>query len=205
MTHPRLLRSYDTRSVNQFAGTTIWQAARATTAAPTFFKRVWIGPPKLEEAFIDGGVGTNNPVRLVIEEAARVFGQDRPVSCVVSLGTGQGNTIGFNTPGWSQSWVPTDLIHALEKMATDTERVEQEMEVRFANAPGVYHRFNVDQGLQNIGMEEWKRLGDVKTHTILYLNQHAVETRLKGAAERLGRRDTITTPAIYTTAELGTF
>ncbi len=47
-----------------------------------------------------------------------------------------------------------DLIQALKAMATDTEQVDREMAVRFASAPDVYYRFNVDQGFQNVGMEE---------------------------------------------------
>jgi patatin-like phospholipase/acyl hydrolase len=40
----------------------IWEAARATTAAPTYFPRM-----KLDDyEYIDGGVGFNNPVLLYV-------------------------------------------------------------------------------------------------------------------------------------------
>lgn len=36
----------------------IWEAARATSAAPAYFKRIKVG----SEELIDGGLGANNPV-----------------------------------------------------------------------------------------------------------------------------------------------
>ncbi|KAF1350209.1 acyl transferase/acyl hydrolase/lysophospholipase [Delphinella strobiligena] len=48
--HPFLMRSYaDSTNID---GLTIWQAARATSAAPTFFKRLKIG----NREYIDGGI-----------------------------------------------------------------------------------------------------------------------------------------------------
>ncbi|KAI9813961.1 MAG: hypothetical protein M1826_002339 [Phylliscum demangeonii] len=42
MTHPRLFRTYRVRD-NASANCKIWEAARATTAAVTFFRRIAIG------------------------------------------------------------------------------------------------------------------------------------------------------------------
>ena len=205
MANPRLLRSYNANSVDQYAGTTVVQAARATSAAPTFFKRVMIGPPGLEEPFVDGGLGTNNPVRLVIEESGRLFGSHCPISCIVSLGTGRRNVIGFDKPGYFQRWVPKDVIDVLKEITTDTETVEREMRVKFSSASDVYHRFNVDQGLQDVGMEEWDRLDAVKAHTIAYLNDPDQETRMKTAAEILAGHGAAGSAVMHTLAELGTY
>ena len=55
---------------------TIWEAGRATSAAPTFFKRIKIGPTGSGVEYVDAGLGCNNPVKQVVAEAARVFGED---------------------------------------------------------------------------------------------------------------------------------
>jgi predicted acylesterase/phospholipase RssA len=63
----------------------IWEAARATTAAPTFFKSMNIGTPSIP--YIDGGLGANNPSRLALAESRSIWGLDTKV-CLLSIGTG---------------------------------------------------------------------------------------------------------------------
>jgi patatin-like phospholipase/acyl hydrolase len=54
------LRSYKTtpKMQEEYPGFKIWEAARATSAAPTYFERLKVG----DDEFIDGGMGYNNPV-----------------------------------------------------------------------------------------------------------------------------------------------
>ncbi|KAI9765683.1 MAG: hypothetical protein M1840_007241 [Geoglossum simile] len=188
MAIPRLFRSYDSDSVGQYSDMTIWQAGRATSAAPTFFKRLRIGPENYEEEFIDGGVGTNNPTKELIAEATRVFGQHRRISCILSIGAGKTDIIEFTTSGILASFLPLKLVKALRGMATDAESVAREQEEKYQNTPGVYYRFNVEQGLQDIDLDEWKRLGDVKAHTISYLAEPAVSRKLDDAAVALSKK-----------------
>jgi predicted acylesterase/phospholipase RssA len=63
-------------------------AARATSAAPTYFEpaQVWVAGRQL--ALIDGGVFVNNPAMSAYSEARRLF-PDEESFLVVSLGTGQ--------------------------------------------------------------------------------------------------------------------
>jgi patatin-like phospholipase/acyl hydrolase len=101
-TEPYLLRNYDITSTNNnsfYQGCSGWlcrDAARATTAAPTYFK------PFVQDGkeYSDGGVGFNNPVQLVFEEALslstagfRVLESNQanyhfPIAYIVSIGTG---------------------------------------------------------------------------------------------------------------------
>jgi len=52
---PVLFRSYESHEPH--SNCKIWEAARATSAAPNFFKRIEIGRA---QPYIDGGLGRNN-------------------------------------------------------------------------------------------------------------------------------------------------
>ena len=61
---------------------------------------------------------------------------------------------------------------------------------RYKNLPGVYHRLNVERGLEDVSLDEWKKLGEVKTHTLAYLNRHEISREVDEIVEILvGRRD----------------
>lgn len=66
----------------------IWQAARATTAAPTFFKPMPIDNPRPTIIYVDSGLGNNNPSQLALAESWRIWDVGTKV-CLVSIGTGQ--------------------------------------------------------------------------------------------------------------------
>jgi hypothetical protein len=155
----------------------IWEAGRATSAAPRFFKRISIGEIDLQEQFIDAALGCNNPVRYLVKEAQREFGARSParqVGCIVSIGTGMPKVAGFDAPGLFQRALPKDLIKILASMATDAGDEAKMAKERYKNCPGLYHRLNVERGLEDVSLEEWKKLGEVKTHTTAYLRRDEV-------------------------------
>jgi len=155
-------------------GCKIWQAARATSAAPTFFKRIKIGR---KQEYIDGGMGCNNPSEVVLDEAKVLFG-DRPIGCLVSIGAGQPEVIGIKKPGFFQQFIPTDVINALKDTATDCNTTHQATSGRFANLPNTYFRLNVEQGMQGIKLSEWEKLSIVEAHTAQYLGDRDVGEKL---------------------------
>ena len=56
---PVFLRSYNnTHALSEFPSIKIWEAARATSAAPSYFEPLKIGDRKL----VDGGLAANNPL-----------------------------------------------------------------------------------------------------------------------------------------------
>lgn len=171
MDTPRLFRSYGPFGVDDYPNLPIWQAARATSAAPRFFKRMRIGEKNQEEEFVDGGMGANNPTKLLLKEVLRTYETTRRISCIVSVGCGEASIIDVKDPGFLQKILPTDLIDALKNLVTDCRQTAQEMEEKFQNLPNVYFRFNVDQGLQDTGLEEWKEVGAIKSRTITYLGR----------------------------------
>ncbi|KAE8416010.1 acyl transferase/acyl hydrolase/lysophospholipase [Aspergillus pseudocaelatus] len=64
-------------------------AARATSAAPTFFPPMEIATDKgVKHKLIDAALGANNPVGWLWNEVLRVFGAGRPIDCILSIGTG---------------------------------------------------------------------------------------------------------------------
>ncbi|KAJ7878262.1 FabD lysophospholipase-like protein, partial [Mycena leptocephala] len=192
MSLPVLFRTYNTTN-NPAMDCTIWQAGRATSAAPTFFKQIRIGPPGIEEAFVDGGMGQNNPIAALLLEAQVVF-PDCQIACIISLGTGQPHTIKIPTPSLLKRLFPLDVIEAIKGIATDCEKQHQLSAHHFDPVPHVYFRFNVEQGMQDIQLNQWERLGDVAANTRQYLLSHPIQNQLsdavKSLVEKIGRVST---------------
>lgn len=141
----------------------IWQACQATSAAPTFFPPMVIGRPPT--AYVDGGLGYNNPIRLLVEEARHIWPASREIGCIVSVGTGilASRDIGRTIQ---------PLFESLKGMATDTEKTAREFKEEMKHKYGVnqvYFRFNVQNGLEQVGLEEWKELDRTKVATEEYL------------------------------------
>ena len=169
---PMLFRTYESHETHP--GCKIWEAARATSAAPTFFKRIEIGRA---QPFIDGGLGCNNPSWVVLDEANALFGA-RPIGCLVSIGTGQVETVDIRRPGFFQQIIPTDVMDALKAIATDCEDTHEHMLRLFAHLPTTYFRLSVEQGMQGIKLSEWERLSKVEAHTAQYLRRKEVDEKL---------------------------
>ena len=84
---PTLFRSYSLDGERP-TKCKIWEAARATTAASTFFKPISIEEaPHLPIMYVDGGMGSNNPAQLALREASSIWGRDGRFS-LLSIGTG---------------------------------------------------------------------------------------------------------------------
>jgi predicted acylesterase/phospholipase RssA len=167
----RLFRSYRNYSAGEYVNMTIWQAARATSAAPTYFKRLKIGPSNAQEEFLNGGVGSNNPTKLMMDEAYKTFEKTRSVACVISIGAGVMDVSDLKSPTFGQKIIPRELINVMKEMVTDCEDVEKEVSRWFSAKPGVYFRFSVEKGLEDIKLEDAKELANMKTKTIRYLEQ----------------------------------
>jgi predicted acylesterase/phospholipase RssA len=92
---PVLLRSYDCKG-HMAENCAIWEAARATSAAPSFFKPISISDvsDSTKEHFIDGGVAHNNPAEVALTEARNIWTRSKRF-CLLSIGTGREKTIKF--------------------------------------------------------------------------------------------------------------
>ena len=174
---PTLFRTYESHETHLECK--IWEAARATSAAPTFFKRIEIGRA---QPFIDGGLGCNNPSRVVLNEAKALFGGARHIGCLVSIGAGQVETIGIRKPGLFQQIIPTDVVDAVKAIANECEATHENMLGLFAKLPATYFRLNVDQGMQGISLSEWDKLSNVEAHTTQYLKRTDVADKVASLA-----------------------
>ena len=187
MRFPTLFRSW-VPSSNQNYNCSIVQAARATTAAPTFFKAIEFGHPTAQR-YLDGGLRCNNPVKYVVEEA-RSLHPDRPISCVLSLGTGTMRVIGLEHPDAFQNMLPTNLIRLLRRIATDCDEQSDAMakQLNQRDKPNSYFRLNVNEGLENVSLAEWSGMGEVETHTVQYLRANDTGQKVDQVLELLNGR-----------------
>jgi Patatin-like phospholipase len=114
---PVLFRSYNCEGHNADK-CAIWQAARCTSATPSFFKPMFVDVRIPGGWYIDGGLGHNNPSQLALDEARRIWPTVKRF-CLVSIGTGRQKNVEFvdikdsDTPGESKSpltsalsWMP---------------------------------------------------------------------------------------------------
>ncbi|EPE02605.1 kinesin light chain [Ophiostoma piceae UAMH 11346] len=177
---PRLFRTYNVRT-NATFNCTIWEASRATSAAPTYFDPISIGNPGEQETFVDGGLGYNNPIKKVLEEASLVF-PNRQVGCVVSIGTGLASAIQFPRVPFTR---PFKLVKALAKMATESDVTAEEIQVQFQETKDTYFRFSVDRGLNNIHLAESNNFSKVRTYTTEYIRQSTVSFQIDAVVKAL--------------------
>jgi len=156
----------------------IWEACRATAAAPRFFKPISIGDHNLQEEYVDGGLGCNNPVKTLLKEAATEFGPEARISCIVSIGTGRRKVSQINPSSQYERTIPLQLVKALEAFTTSSEGIAKDMEKKYQVCPGLLQRLNVEFGLESTSLDEWSKLGEVKTHTEKYLKHEDVDRRI---------------------------
>jgi hypothetical protein len=133
----------------------------------------------MEEEYIDGGIGCNNPTKMLIKEAIREFDPQTKISCILSIGTGRPKLSSVDAPGAKQRIYPRELIDALASFATSSADVAKDVDSQYRKFPGLMHRLNVEEGLEEVSLDEWNKLGDVRSHTIEYLRREDVDKRIE--------------------------
>ncbi|KAH8829846.1 acyl transferase/acyl hydrolase/lysophospholipase [Flagelloscypha sp. PMI_526] len=201
--HPRILRTYRTRN-NPSPNCCIWEAIRATLASPGLLASYEIKNQLPGETMVGGSFRWNNPAAIVLKEAHQEFSQ-RPLSCLVNLGTGHPGVIRASEDKPLEETlvaIVRDCDRAAEEMTKSAKQlVDQEREWRtrhglpspekprkedpyLPNGPGAkgnpsfYFRFSVTQGMQKIGEADWERVSDIVTHTKQYLLEHESTTKV---------------------------
>lgn len=153
----------------------LWQAIRATSAAPGYFQELTLG----NDLHQDGGLLINNPTALAVHESKCLW-PDTPLECVVSLGTGR-----FENPGKNATYtsLKTKLTNVISS-ATDTEEVHAMLDAFLP--PDTYFRFNPYIS-EDISMDESRqvKLNLLQTECGRYLERN--EEKLKKVARILNR------------------
>lgn len=185
-----LLRSYPSADLDEIESPTIVEAALATSAATSFFDEVEIGG----EVFVDGALGANNPANEAFKEIQKIYGlsfaeAESRLACFTSIGTGH---LGLNELT-DNAW---ELVReTMVKIVTQTERTARDFEESHFTlfSSGRAFRFNVDHGLEAVGLDEWNQLGAIKAKTRNWLGyaSHANEVGLcaKQLANNVGLLD----------------
>ena len=180
------LRSYSLHDeLNIRARATICQAALATSAATTFFEPVSIG----DCTFADGSLGANNPVE---GEASNIWCSNtrdlKPlVKCFISIGTGNPGKRAFE-----ESMIKF-LGQTMVDIATETENTAKKFIARWADHfdKKRYYRFNVDQGLQSVGLDEHMKKGAIEAATEGYLNHTEQKFRVRDCIQNLRLKQSV--------------
>ncbi|PMD65959.1 FabD/lysophospholipase-like protein [Hyaloscypha bicolor E] len=163
----------------------IWEACRATSAASSFFDPIAVG--RYREEFVDGATGANNPIWEVWNQAQLMWGPqplEGRIKCVVSIGTGVPSLKPFRD----------DVLHIGETLitiATETEQTAEKFrrDKSHLEDNGQYYRFNVDRGLEEIGLEESKKRKEIAAATRRYIGSQGVFKQLQACANNIAGRE----------------
>jgi hypothetical protein len=173
MDHCQPFRTY--RSPRRCLDCTFVEAACATMAMPEYFSSVAIGPRLRKQVFAGIPHGFNNPMREVLKEAQLVFGEKRPVSLVLSLGSGQRARL-------------SDLDHHVTRLSRiHSDGVERDLQHQL-HGLGAYLRLNVDRGMESIELNDWDKLGSIETYTNIYLEMNQITNYIDSAFQWLLER-----------------
>ncbi|MCJ1384883.1 hypothetical protein MMC17_008001 [Xylographa soralifera] len=165
----------------------IWEAARATSAASSFFDPVTINMGTYTEDFIDGATGANNPVQELWNEAKDVWDPeplDRNLKSLVSIGTGVPSVEPFRTG-------LLEIGQTLIRISTETEQTAESFQRAHSELDDSdrYFRFNVRNGLEHIGLEDSSQKNAIMTLTERYVESQDTFKLLKRCGNGLAERE----------------
>lgn len=179
---------------NPYETCTVCDAARATSAAPTYFKEKKVG----KRILVDGGYGeTNNPSSnayrhyLLNPYAPELESSDN--IHWINIGTGTWPE-GAAPP--NQSWLRHLLPGTVNKMlnsvrdlmaiATECEATAAQMRFYERLESGLaFVRFSADTGLHTIALDRHDELENIERKTMAYLEKESVDKKLEQVAASL--------------------
>lgn len=185
---PRRFRTYKVSHGSD--NVKIWEAARATTAAPRVFREMAISMPSggVVEHFVDGGLGCNNPSQQAYMEIVDVLYPGRSnFNCFLSIGTGAAPTVASPTRTPLSALFPVGWIDVLKAATTNSSVIHETMLTYFGTNADTYYRFNTP-GMESIGLEEWESSGRIRALTLQYLSGGEVGSKMAQAVQKLATR-----------------
>ena len=116
----------------------LWQGVRASSAAPYYLADYQHGNDKWQ----DGAVTCNNPAMLGVMEARKLW-PDRPIDCVVSLGSGVFERRARDASSALSGGRLNDLQKVVLESCCSVDRVDESLRTLLPMIPGArYFRFN---------------------------------------------------------------
>ncbi|XP_028132451.1 calcium-independent phospholipase A2-gamma [Diabrotica virgifera virgifera] len=167
----------------------VWEAVRASAAAPTYFEEFKIGNMLHQ----DGGILVNNPTAVAIHEA-KLLWPNTPIQCVLSFGTGrtvpnpvlscyQDKDATITNSSWKKKFF------AIIDSATDTEGVHTMLSDLLPT--NVYYRFNPYlTEMLDIAEIDPNKLEQLKRDALMYLRRN--EDKFHDAAKALNQKKSVT-------------
>ena len=165
--------------------TTIWEAGRATAAAISFFDPITIGG--YGEQFVDGATGANNPIWRLWHEAEQFWdisgNLEKNLKCLVSIGTGVPSLEPFGD-------TLKDVGKTLLAISTETKNTADEFlrHHTILHDQRKYFRFNVEKGLEKIGLEDSGARKFIAAATRSYLESELILKETKNCGTILASR-----------------
>jgi hypothetical protein len=191
----------------------VYQAARATSAAPTYFPAQEIA----NRSFVDGGLQFNNPSHAIFQHYSQsilVKGSQTKSATesvphapshdklnftkvrIINLGTGTKADASSTRPSFMTRIMPgarnvTFLANIFRETVVDAELVADTMtsiaRIRGGYPDVKYERFSADNGVAGIKMDGYKDLDKIEKWTQNYLDTLKVEIELKRVGEEIAR------------------
>jgi hypothetical protein len=177
------MRTYKTRRITGpelDANITIWEAMKATSAAPRYT------PPQsgttrrshLAPGLADHGTAKNNPIRDLLYECRKLFRYTNDMMILVSIGTGA---------GVNRARSPADLATAVEDRNAEArawgDKFEADHAALMHRGWMQYFRFNVP--LEDVPLDEAAHEDEVKEKTLAYLARPEVGQRFYACVDAI--------------------
>jgi hypothetical protein len=126
-----------------------------------FFDPIKIG----RQEYVDGATGFNNPVESVFEARFIWPNAMTRIQCTVSIGTGVSDLKDFGDN-------MKEVVKTLKAISTETEETERRFfkNHRQFGLEDRYFRFNVQQGLANVELDEHEKVDKIESATERYLD-----------------------------------
>lgn len=165
----------------------IWEAARATSAATSFFDPIAIGP--FGQEFLDGATGANNPVEIALKEARDIWpdGMGR-LQYIISIGTGEPSLAAFGDNLLSIGKTLVRISTDANAVAAQFARSHPELAAGTDHSRHIYQRFNVKKGLEDVKLQEAEKTKEIASATHRYLDEDEQRARLRAFGEALQSR-----------------
>jgi hypothetical protein len=138
-------------------------------AIPPLFSSTFVGPEYAAVELSGGHLIFNNPARELLKEAQQVYGDERRLSLILSLGSGKPKDVSLGGSNQESS----AMEQLLKKLVVNSEATERDLAHQLYEV-GAYVRLNATHGTEGIQLHEWNQLSVIVAHTQDYLTTPSI-------------------------------